>query len=342
MEFIRYKLTHSQTATPRDHQKLITITTSTVKDRGNGTTRSVQRDSIIYVPTSYSDASNSASAAAVPLVIVLHGATGTANYCVHEMKWSEKADAEHFMVVYPNGSRPYPSKPPGMATNAQTWNDGSGRFESEVSGVDDVSFIRQLIWQLQNGYRIDEKRIYVTGMSNGASMAMRCGLELSDMIAAIAPCAGALWTTKMMTGGDNNNRKNASVRGISVLYVTGYNDTMNPLNGGYPKMLVSTEKMRNSSPKPPVSQTIAALVKILGASSTGSSKWSALGNAIRHAEVYRNEQDGAEVVFLVLENHGHHWPGGNSVLPKLLMGPKNTSFQGTDVMWDFFESHPMP
>ncbi len=36
----------------------------------------------------------------------------------------------------------------------------------------------------------------MTGFSNGASMAFRVGIELSDRVAAIAPVAGALWITR--------------------------------------------------------------------------------------------------------------------------------------------------
>ena len=60
--------------------------------------------------------------------------------------------------------------------------------------VDDVAFIRALLDDLMRAYQVDAKRVYATGMSNGAIMAYRLASELSDRIAAIAPVAGAVGT----------------------------------------------------------------------------------------------------------------------------------------------------
>ncbi len=41
---------------------------------------------------------------------------------------------------------------------------------------------------------------------------------------------------------------------------------------------------------------------------------------------------------------GHEWPGGPK-LPKALtgvLGPQTTAISANDVMWSFFEAHPLP
>ena len=59
--------------------------------------------------------------------------------------------------------------------------------------VDDVEFTRQLVDNLATVATvatvasIDRKRVFATGMSNGAIFAWRLASELSDRIAAIAP-----------------------------------------------------------------------------------------------------------------------------------------------------------
>ena len=53
--------------------------------------------------------------------------------------------------------------------------------------VDDVEFTRQLVDNLATVASVDRKRVFATGMSNGAIFAWRLASELSDRIAAIAP-----------------------------------------------------------------------------------------------------------------------------------------------------------
>ena len=52
--------------------------------------------------------------------------------------------------------------------------------KAEEKKVDDVGFINALIEELEANYAIDPRRIYVTGMSNGAMMSYRLACELGD------------------------------------------------------------------------------------------------------------------------------------------------------------------
>ncbi len=57
-------------------------------------------------------------------------------------------------------------------------------------GIDDVGYARVMLDDLARQFNIDKKRVYATGISNGAMMCYRLACELSDRIAAIAPVAG--------------------------------------------------------------------------------------------------------------------------------------------------------
>jgi polyhydroxybutyrate depolymerase len=48
-----------------------------------------------------------------------------------------------------------------------------------------------VVEDLSRRITVDRTRIYATGHSNGAGMAYRLGLEAPDLVAAIAPVAGA-------------------------------------------------------------------------------------------------------------------------------------------------------
>src|SRR5665648_103820 len=119
----------------------------------------------------------------MPLVIALHGkgASGESMIIVTRGGFNRLADAEGFIVVYPDAIE-------------KNWNDG--RTDEEVNdrahreNIDDVGFISALIDFMIREYGIDQERVYVTGISNGAVMAYRLGFELSNRIAAIAPVDG--------------------------------------------------------------------------------------------------------------------------------------------------------
>lgn len=107
----------------------------------------------------------------LPLVLNLHfyGGTGEAQAAVTGM--SGKADAENFIVVYPDGL----GSPAG-------WNDY------------DSLFVRELIDTVCSRYAVDSTRIYMTGYSAGALMSYWMACKLSGRIAAFAPVAGTMLT----------------------------------------------------------------------------------------------------------------------------------------------------
>ena len=128
-----------------------------------------------------------------PVVVLLHGAGGTASLAMGNTGWADLADREGLLLVYPEGTRRDPAAPPRFLQNPQAWNDGSGRGHTARTGVDDVGFLRALIEQVVESKGVDPDRLYLAGFSNGASMAFRAGAELAGVIAAIGPVAGHCW-----------------------------------------------------------------------------------------------------------------------------------------------------
>jgi len=97
---------------------------------------------------------------------------------------SALADREEFLAAYPSGT--------GYISRVPTWNAGNCCGYALAHKVDDGAFISALIHKLERDYPLDPKRLFVTGISNGAIMSYRLTCELSDKIAAIAPVEGAL------------------------------------------------------------------------------------------------------------------------------------------------------
>jgi len=133
----------------------------------------------LYVPDNYDPA------ARTPIVFNLHplvlGASLLSIWKT-ESGMMEKADEEGFLVVTPSGTG-----------GPSSWNGGEACCEPASSdGVDDVGFILHLIDYMAERTCVDETRVYLTGMSNGAYLSSRIACEASDRITAIAPVVGHL------------------------------------------------------------------------------------------------------------------------------------------------------
>ncbi len=281
----------------------------------------LERSFLLHVPQTYQQSKP------LPLVIMLHGMGGTALHSQRETGWSSKADAEGFIVVYPDATRPDPAQPPSLRKNPQAWNDGSGRFHAAERNIDDVAFIAAILDSLENSYSIDPKRIYVTGFSNGASMTFRLGAELADHVAAIAPHSGTCWTEVL-----------SPAAAVSVCYLTGTSDTLNPIEGGFPKLAMGGKDQGGRS-KPPVTNMIAKWAKLLECADQPIIEETDSG--VRTSR-YGQGRDDAEVLCITIEGLGHHWAGGKSQAPEFLVGKNTDKLSATDVIWAFFSRHPAP
>ena len=82
---------------------------------------------------------------ALPAVVVLHGAGGTAAWTLGETGLADKADREGFLVVLPEGLRPDLTKPPHFLDNAPVWNDGSPPLVPGEPQADDVGFVNAVL-----------------------------------------------------------------------------------------------------------------------------------------------------------------------------------------------------
>jgi poly(3-hydroxybutyrate) depolymerase len=47
----------------------------------------------------------------------------------------------------------------------------------------------------------------------------------------------------------------------------------------------------------------------------------------------------AEVRCMIVEDLGHHWPGGPRLLPPWVAGPASTRLDGAAALWAFFRTH---
>ena len=123
--------------------------------------------------------------ASTSLLFVLHGGGGTGENMERTLTlggFNKLADKHKFIVVYPDGIERH-------------WNDGRiVNNTAHQKKIDDVGFLSALIDNLIEEFNGDPKRIFFTGISNGAMMSYRLAFDIPEQIAAIAPVAGAIPT----------------------------------------------------------------------------------------------------------------------------------------------------
>ncbi len=262
---------------------------------------SVSRSFIVDVPKSYQ------GKAPIPLVIVLHGWTSNAKQAEIYTMMRLEAEKEGFAVVFPNG----------LGT-PQGWN--CGFINLGGAGADDTKFLTDVIAYVEGEVKIDTRRVYVCGHSNGAFMSYVMGSALSHQIAAIGVVAGTI-------GLDNNNQwttVKAPDGPVSAVIFHGQKDQM-VWSGSSTKALLSNAI-------PPM-DSAAWWARAIGI--TTPPKTMTLSS---NCEVYDwKGKLGQEVKYYSILNGTHDWPGGYGY-----NGPEtNTGINAADLIWKFFKAHPL-
>ncbi len=273
---------------------------------------SLQRTYWVHVPAAFPQGR------ATGLVFALHGGGGDGKSMEGLTGFSTLADREGFITVYPDAVD-------------RNWNDGreAESIPAQRTHVDDVGFIATLAVALMKEYGIDARRVYSTGISNGAFMSQRLAIELSERIAAIAPVVGGL--------APQLKDRFTPTGPVSVLVMNGTEDPLVPYQGGPVARRNRGETI-----------SIAEIVTL----------WVTHNRCPDRPEVVllpdRDPSDGTRVrrttygpcagrsavVLYTIEGGGHTWAGGSQYLPRALIGRTSRDIDATRVIWEFFTAHP--
>ncbi|MGB7750625.1 MAG: PHB depolymerase family esterase [Candidatus Acidiferrales bacterium] len=238
----------------------------------------------------------------LPLVLVLHGATESANNVERLSGMSAKADQQNFLAVYPTGT--------GRLKNVPTWNSGACCGYAMEHKIDDVAFVRALLERVEKDYSVDPKRIYATGISNGGMMSYRLACEVSDKFAAISPVEGAQDIPCHPTSP------------VSVIVFHGTADHLVPFNGGSTPYQMGSVRSDAS-----VADTVAFWVDYDACAQTPKHA----ETAEVHTDIYSGCRANTAVALYAIQGGHHMWPG---------TALSNNGVPATDLMWTFFKDHP--
>jgi polyhydroxybutyrate depolymerase len=247
-----------------------------------------------------------------PLVVALHGGLGSGAQFEANSGFDALADAEGFIVVYPDGvgsiARP---------DAARTWNGGYCCGSAVAQGVDDVTFIRLLVAELREAHAIDPARVFAVGHSNGGMMAYRLACEAADVFAAVGVQASSLGVDECEPAAP-----------VSLIHIHGTGDRNHPIDGGVGEGVsrvafhpaidgVRAVAAANGCPADPVTKVDPA-------------------NADVSTDTWEPCAGGTAVVLVRVEGASHAWMGGTATpAQEALVGPAYDRYSSSAAIWSF-------
>ena len=178
----------------------------------------IERTYDLYIPKNFKENSGA--------FFVLHGSYGRAK----DMRIATGYDFEYlaekkgFLVIYPQGYKNF-------------WNDcrASADYAANQENIDDVGFLKKIIQEISSNYKVDQKKIIATGISNGGQMIYRLAYEVPELISVHAPLVATIPVNV-------NNECKKENKGVNILIFNGTKDPIAPYNGGQVELFGNTSR----------------------------------------------------------------------------------------------------
>ncbi len=269
-----------------------------------------KREFIVHLPDGYLENQK------YPLVLCFHGRGGNAKHTEKRTGFSDIADREEFIVVYPDGIN-------------KAWY----LSDATINQPNDINFSVKLIEHLYDEFPIDKTRIYAAGHSNGGFLSLRLAAKHSKTFAAIASVAGGL---ALIHTRDFNPEYP-----VSILLIHGTKDTTVPYNGGslflkrkglsgtkfkiIPALELADLWVRhNKCNAEPHIVEMPNKIRIDGTSITKTT--------------WQDGVSGVEVMLYTIDGGKHGWPTKNIDSSSLMPGTCR-EIEAAEEIWEFFSRH---
>jgi polyhydroxybutyrate depolymerase len=130
-----------------------------------------------------------------PVVFVLGGVGSSAKSTAADLGWTEEADRNHFLVVFPEPLTRDPTHPFVKVTNTTFWEMQGSRTHAISPGaspIDDDGYLMAVLADVLHSSKVDDKRVFFTGFSSGSGMVQLLASRHPKAITAIAAVATPL------------------------------------------------------------------------------------------------------------------------------------------------------
>ncbi|MGK5050410.1 alpha/beta hydrolase family esterase [Janthinobacterium sp. RB2P8] len=262
-----------------------------------------KRRYIVYTPAAY----DSAPQKIFPVVFNFHGGGMSMAEQMLYTQMNRTAERHQFIVVYPQGIK-------------QDWNVGFGM--DYLTGTDDIGFTQAMLSKLRQDYRIDDKRVYATGLSRGGFFALRLAAELPQQFAAVAS-VGAPMPEPVRQHHKKTDK-------VGMLLIQGTADKV-VLHEGKAASYLSAEGTFDYWRRHNGIEGSAPQSRLLPGPAGDATQVTWLGQD--------GGAGGASVALLTVKEGGHTWPGADAFNVGLPIGKTTRAIDANEVIWEFFSKH---
>lgn len=256
----------------------------------------------LYIPANYNGSKS------VPLLFNFHGFTSNNQQQEFYGDFRPLSNKEGFIICLPQGTV-------GGPTSQTFFNVGFF-----PSAIDDLGFTNMLIDTISAAYKIDAKRIYSCGMSNGGFMSYNLACN-SSRFAAVASVTGSFTESMSKTC--------KPVRPTPIMEIHGTADGTVPYNGMTGALtFLSIDSVLNYWVKFNKCNPIPTITDVANTNTTD--------NATAKRFVWTGGKGGVTIEHFKVEGGGHTWPG--AAIP---IGVTCQDFKASDEIWRFFKQYTL-
>jgi len=274
---------------------------------------------LVYVPTNPAVPLDTP----LPVVFMFPGSSGTGEKFLKISGWREQAEEVGLVAIFPTGAVYRVLDSGRRSTKWNTFNlseevslteKPAGYPSTAPWPANDVKFTGLMLDDVTTRLRVDKKRAYVSGFSNGGGFCARLAVELSNRVAA-AGCAG---------GGFDTDRSKLVKRRIPVFGLVGNADDNLMETVGVARLPLNAAGLLAI---PPLARRLELFVSTFGLVSRYEEK---VGDGFVRL-LYRTPQpgnrSGNSFRFEVLDGVTHQYPNGRN-------NPRG--FVAAERFWQFF------
>jgi poly(hydroxyalkanoate) depolymerase family esterase len=250
----------------------------------------------LYVPSTYAQHSES-----VPLVVMLHGCTQSPDDFAAGTRMNQLAEEHGFLVAYPAQAQ--------RANGSKCWNWFLARDQRRDEG--EPSLIAGIAREVAAGYRIDQGRIFVAGLSAGAAMAVILGTTYPDLFAAVGAHSGLPYAAAHDVPSAFQIMRDPSA--AAARRANPGNESRGPTNGAAPTIVFHGDRdstVDSANGAAIVAQVLSAFANASNSPSSHS-ETSAQGG-VRFTRTTHSVGAKPIIEDWVLHGGGHAWSGGSA------------------------------
>ena len=244
------------------------------------------RDYKLYIPSTW-------HGQPMPLLVMLHGCTQNPDDFAAGTQMNAVAEEKHCFVVYPAQAK--------GANSSKCWNWFNALDQKRDQG--EPSIIAGIARQIMAEYPVDERQVFIAGLSAGGAMAVIAGTLYPELFAAVGVHSGLPFASAQ-----DLPSALAAMRGGAAPGTAPKNK-----DGGIPIIVFHGDKDTTVNPRNGEQLMAQGLHSQSGAASKASVHSGNVPNGHRYTQTTHLQPDGSPLgEHWVIHGAGHAWSGGSA------------------------------